>query len=236
MTGSVGKRPGGTNDASVSIGGALPDGGSVGDVLTNTGPGEGDWDTPAGAGSVGYYATADIDFDAASHCMTLNIAAITGLSPPFGTFVLAVFPDTIERDIVEPVQMRTNVGGRERPLLDRDQNPVSASQLTPERVHFIMYLSPGYIFVDPLGLRPQDYLIWCGYSDTFVDVATPFYDASNFTDSFDTNCSDVPCCFACGPRCCYHSWPAGVSGGHDGSGQLHSRAWSSRVRFRQSRL
>ena len=176
------------NDATVAIGGAgLPPGGSVGDVVTNTGPGEGEWDTPAGAGSVGYYTTADVDFDAAAHCMTLNIPAITGLSPPLGTFMLALFPDTIERDTVDAVQMRVNVGGRVRPLLNRDQGAVSASQLTPERAHFLWYSTAGYILVDPLGVRPQDYLIYCGYSDTFVNSATPFYDASNFTDSFDAN-------------------------------------------------
>ena len=147
---------------------------------------------PGLAGAVGYYATDDVDFDAASHCMTLNIPEIMSLTPPFGTFVLALFADTIERNIVDPIQARVNVGGRERPLLNRDQNPVSASQLTPERAHFLWFSSAGWILVDPLGLRPQDYLIWCGYSDTFVDAATPFYDASNFTDSFDTNAVTFP--------------------------------------------
>ena len=83
--------------------------------------------------------------------------------------MIAFSPDPLGRqsDALRMVAHNVNL-----PLVDRDGQPVSARQITPGRLYEILQAFSAFAFIQPLGLRPQDYKILSAISEdeTFTEA------------------------------------------------------------------
>ena len=112
----------------------------------------------------GFYTTSIVDYSDADARISLSIDEFEGYPGVGAFYALALFPPIIQRGYVD-VSMRVNTFA-DRSLSDRNTRAVVASQLTPGRLHSLLYL-PGtigqFLFVDPLGVRPQDYSVYAAW-------------------------------------------------------------------------
>ena len=185
MAGFVSAGPGAPGDGSVRIGelGALPSGGSVGQLLVNTGPGSGGWaDPPAVVAFVAH--SNEVAYAAADQTLTLTGA---GLPPvqltSVGSVIRFLWPPAIERNRVDPVQIA--LPGGTALLKDGGGGPVIPSMVTPDALAemVLFYVGGAYQWrlLGQLAQRPQDYRIYAGYSFPDPQVGEQAYDVDSFT-------------------------------------------------------
>ena len=140
------------------------------------------------AGDIGYYIAADCEYDSSAQRLQFNIPSLT--SQPVPSFLFCIFPSVIERSRTGFTLARINDFSAAH-ILDRRGRDVVPSQITPGELYQVLWLLGGggrYFFVVDLEPRPQDYLIWTGFTDVDGDT----YTAANFTLSFGSQPLTAP--------------------------------------------
>ena len=108
--------------------------------------------------------------DSTNNRITIDIRGLgSGDTLPSLSRIISIFPDPLGRQSDE---LSVVAHGVTLPLVDRDGQTVSARQITPGRLYEIFYGLAVFFFIQPVGLRPQDYLIRAAISEdeTFTEA------------------------------------------------------------------
>ena len=116
------------------------------------------------------YVGESFTHDSVNNRITGNVRGLdTGDTFERYSRMIAFSPDPLGRqsDALRMVAHTVNL-----PLVDRDGQPVSARQITPGRLYEILQAFSAFAFIQPLGLRPQDYKILSAISEdeTFTEA------------------------------------------------------------------
>ena len=101
-------------------------------------------------------------YDPATSTLTGTPVGFEG-DPPDPSLIVSVMPSDLPRGLTA---ITATIGGVSFPLLDALGNPLTASQLTPGRLHVMCRTSAAFQIMEPLGKRPQDFLIRFAHSGT----------------------------------------------------------------------
>ena len=118
--------------------------------------------TPGAAGSgMPTFSAGALTYDGAANEITGDLTNFAAM-PPLPSLIVAIMPADIDRQ-AEDLRMTLNL--RDFALLSVLGDPVAARDLTPGCAHLILRASTGYRLLDPLGVRPQDWVIRSAWSD-----------------------------------------------------------------------
>ena len=94
-------------------------------------------------------------FDPATSTLTGTQVGFEG-DPPDPSLIVSVMPSDLPHG---STGITATIGGVTLPLRDAVGEPITASQLTPSRLHVMCRTSTAFQIMEPLGKRPQDFLV-----------------------------------------------------------------------------
>ena len=117
---------------------------------------------PGQAGSgMPTFSAGQLTYDGANHRITGDLTNFDEM-PPLPSLIVMIVPGDVDR---QTDALRVTLNLRDFALLDVLGNAVSANQLTPGCAHLVLRASTGYRLLDPLPVRPSDWVLRAAASD-----------------------------------------------------------------------